>query len=222
MLFDVRPTARRSLSGRWGAVLLVVLAASIAALTAHIAIDVLGDFVLPHDTYDDIAHGSRTALSCPLPAVLAVAALRWLSAALDESRSPARDKRPPIDPRMPYLHVALVVVTAFVLVGGMEGADLMLAGRPLEDLDDLLGGSIGLCAAVTLPVAMAVACVVWRIACWLTAVQLVAIRMLGAWFVQRASGTAAANADSRRPMRRIARTPVLARSTSKRGPPTAF
>jgi len=203
------------------AALLVVFAASIAALAAHIAIDVLGDVLLAHDTYDDVAHQSRAVISCTALAVVAGAALRLLLAALDGVRTVPHRRSPlnVVDPRSLGMFVLLVVAASLVLLAGMEMADLAIAGQSFDDCADLLGGSIWLGAGVTLPIALSAAYLVGRIARWATVVEVFAIALVSAWFMRRERRTPAARVGSRRTLRSFARLPALARSTPRRGPP---
>jgi len=204
------------------AALLVVFAASIAALAAHIAIDLLGDVVLAHDTYDHIAHASRAVISCTALAVVAGAALRLLLAAFDAVRTAPR-RRPPInlvDPRSLGVFVLLVVAVSFVLLAGMEMADLAIAGQSFDDCADLLGGSIWLGAGVTLPIALSAAYLVARIARWASVVEVFAIALVSAWFVRRERRTPARCVGSRPTLRSFTRSPAVARSTPRRGPPS--
>ena len=58
---------------------LVLCAGSVAAGLAHNAIDIVGDYALAHDSYDNVAHGSRelvTALGFFVAVLLTARALR--------------------------------------------------------------------------------------------------------------------------------------------------
>ena len=49
-----------------------------AAAMAHVAIDVVGDFALAHDSYDNLAHGSRELVTAIALLAALVLALRGL------------------------------------------------------------------------------------------------------------------------------------------------
>ncbi len=198
----------------------VVIGACAAALIAHIGVDVLGDYLLPHDTYDDIAHASRTALSCLALLGIAVSAFTLIHAGLDDARA-GKWQRVLANPapRWSGVYVAFVVIATFAILAAMELADLRLAGASVDDVGDLLGGSLWLGASTTLVVAVAVALGMWRIASWAAGARETAIRLLATWFISRAEPGGAARLATRRPAAHVASLPVLTRSTSKRGPP---
>ncbi len=85
---------------------MTLASAFVAALVAHVAIDVAGDYLLAHDTYDDHAHGSRYVASIAL-AIAAIATL-WIfvRAVLAETRAHAVRFMPRYGrrfrPRSPY------------------------------------------------------------------------------------------------------------------------
>jgi hypothetical protein len=66
----------RSLTARAAGALAVVAVAALAAAVAHVAIDAIGDIVLPHDTYDDIAHDARTVVAAAVAALFFATAAR--------------------------------------------------------------------------------------------------------------------------------------------------
>jgi hypothetical protein len=204
--------------------LLVFFAASIAALAAHIAIDLLGDILLVHDTYDDITHESRTMIACTALAVVAGGALRLLFAALDAARTLPRRSHASVtvNPRSLRSFVVCVVAATFVILGAMELIDLTFAGQPFDNVAGLLGGSIWLGIGITLPVALCAAFAVARVAHWVTIVQVLAIGLVAALFVSRTRRTFAARCGLRRTLRFLRHAPALTRSTPRRGPPAAL
>lgn len=211
-----------TLATRWGGALLVLLSAAFAAVLAHIGIDVLGDYLLPHDTYDDIAHASRTALSGTALATIATIAVRLLVGVIDEAQG---RPRPPVEhvrrgsgARLALFAVAVAGVT-LPFIAGMEAADLWAAGRAVDDLGDLLGGSMWLGLGVTLPLAASVAWCAWRITGWAASVRALAVRAATALLVMRSRRTLPVRVSARYALRPAAREARLARRVSKRGPP---
>jgi hypothetical protein len=208
----------------WSAVLLVVLSAAVAALIAHIGIDVLGDYLLPHDTYDDVAHGSRSVVSAGALAVLVAAALRSMFALLDRSRAAVRLEcaRARSQPQVIARYASVVVGLAFALVAGMEILDLTLAGQSIDGIEDVMGGSLVLGFGVTFATALGVAVAAWRFAAWIAGAHRQAIRVLCAIVAQRTRHATAAGIRPRATRLHFVRVPAIARSTRKRGPPLAL
>jgi hypothetical protein len=206
-------------------VLFVAVTATIAALIAHIGIDVLGDYLLPHDSFDDLAHGSRSFIGYAALAIVASAGLKVFFEAID-IRNGMRDLRRLRTGLQSWslpVYLAAVVCAAFVLLAAMEFVDLASARQPLDDLGDLFGGSLWLGAGITFSVAAAVACGMWWLARWAYLAREVAGRIAGALLLlarSRASGEITFQA--RRLVGSCARVPALARSASKRGPPISF
>jgi hypothetical protein len=129
-------------------------AALCAALLAHVAIDVAGDYLLPHDSYDDIAHDSRAVVACAVLGLVLGALGCAVGAALRRARGSEfafcaglRDACPP-----GALQFAITVNgLTFLILGAMEALDVTLAGGRIDDVGDLFGGSLllgGLIAAL--------------------------------------------------------------------------
>lgn len=127
-------------------------AACAAAVLAHIAIDIAGDYVLPTDAYDALNHGSRWTVS--LLALAAAAGGLWvvLRAALADvrgSRGTLRTVLRAAAPASPWRFFALVAVLSVPVLLGMASLDTLAAGRPVDDLGDLVGGSFVLAGVLT-------------------------------------------------------------------------
>ena len=219
---DARPFFRLALTSRSGYAQFVFVTAAFAALIAHVAIDALGDILLAHDSYDDIGHGSRTLISCIGLAILVCAGLHRLIALLDETRAgrSLEGRHTALARHAGVAYTALVVGATFILLVGMESVDLALAGQPLGDAGDLLGGSIVLGIVVTLPAALAVAFGAWRVFRWATLAEFMAIRIIKALLVLGPRRHIATGIRSRAPLRHRVNAPALERSTSRRGPPS--
>jgi hypothetical protein len=164
----VRPTVRSGFALR----LAVPLAAAfLAALMAHVAIDVAGDYVLVHDAYDDPAHGSRWLASIAL-AVPTLGALWTLTrAVLAEARGSRGALRTALHAAIPASRVAFalaVTALALFLVLCMARLDTFCAGIAVDDVADLLGGSIPLGAGIVIAFASAVAVGLHRLAAFLS------------------------------------------------------
>lgn len=127
-------------------------AACLAALAAHIAIDIAGDFVLPHDAYDDPNHGSRRLASLAAAGLGLAGFWAVLRAALAETRGSSGALRSTLRaalPLGPAAFAGLVAALTLPLVLGMAWLDASCSGIALDDAGDLLGGSIPLGAGLT-------------------------------------------------------------------------
>jgi hypothetical protein len=116
-----------------------------AALLTHWVIDLLGDFVLAHDPYDDLAHYSRDTGALTLGLFLLAAIGFTLRAALLEARGDGGallELLRQVRPRNPWGYFAIVAGASLVLVAAMEWCDAAAAGRPCDDIIDLFGGSL--------------------------------------------------------------------------------
>jgi len=204
---------------------LPLAAAFLAALAAHIAIDFAGDFLLPHDTFDDAAHGSRWFAVFAM-GTSAIGAL-WLltRAVLAETRGRRGALRAALIaavPKSAATFAAIVAALALPFILGMAWLDALSAGIAIDDVADLLGGSAPLGAALTVAFALAVAVGFHLLLACILRFHHSIIRAVEAFVraVRGATGTSqcgAANTQNDRP-----RVPAaLARCTgANRAPPT--
>jgi hypothetical protein len=130
---------------------LVGLAAMSAALIAHVVIDIVGDYVLAHDAYDDVAHGSRVVF---VTAVLALAlaigsrlVFDLLDRRCDSRASLLRLVRNSLGRVVPF--IAQSAAVCVVVLAGMEFFDCLSAHAVPAGINELFGGSymLGLSAA---------------------------------------------------------------------------
>ncbi len=134
----------------------LVFAACAAALVAHVTIDIVGDYVLAHDTYDANEHASRADVLV-LALGLAFAGIgRVLGSALHEARTghaaPALTAAGIVG-RDGRRFVFAVIVLSLPMLMAMELFDVVGAGGRVDDIADLLGGSAWLGLGVSIPVA---------------------------------------------------------------------
>ncbi|HZY97059.1 MAG TPA: hypothetical protein VFE35_08145 [Candidatus Cybelea sp.] len=149
-------------------VLLALCAAAAAAAIAHVAIDVLGDYALARDSYDNLRHGSRelvSGLALMLALVLAARGLRICFEIAAANR--ARILRPVHRLSEAIAFVLTAVAAAAMMVPAMEWLDGRLGDVPVQRLDDAFGGSLLLGLGTTIVFTAAVATVVYGIARWL-------------------------------------------------------
>jgi hypothetical protein len=147
---------------------LALCAAAAGAALAHVAIDIVGDYALAHDTYDHVAHGSRELLSGLALIIAAVLASRGLRAccrvaSVNRSRIAAPILRLP----EVFGFVCAAVSGSAVLVPAMECLDGRLAGVPVLELGDAFGGSLLLGLVTTVVCAAAVAMLIYAVVHWL-------------------------------------------------------
>lgn len=147
---------------------LALCAAGAGAAMAHLAIDVLGDYALPRDSYDHLRHGSRELMTgLALMAALFVAA-RGLRLCCDiAAKHRARLLRPMLGVRETVAMLFGAVAASLTIVPAMEYLDGRLDGIPVRGLRDAFGGSIPLGVATTIAAAGLFAAIVYAVARWL-------------------------------------------------------
>jgi hypothetical protein len=146
---------------------MLVGAAGVAALVAHVGIDLAGDVVLAHDTYDGLNHRSRSEVVAAALTLAFGALMRVVWLALDEARTHRVATRPSFDDvfgRGPRRFVYTVVALTLPALLAMELFDVVADGRRFDDPTDLLGGSALLGLSITIPIAALVALTVRTIA----------------------------------------------------------
>jgi len=190
---------------------------------AHLAIDIAGDYLLPLDTYDVLAHGSRAATT--LVALLVACTAMWAigRSALAEVRGSPGALRKTLAsalPSSPWRFIAIVAALSAPILLGMGALDASLAGHDLDDIGDLVGGSFLLAGVCDVLVAALVAWVVFRFIGFLCRVHRAIVRAVGQ-FVRLPRVGAACAAYSASPAAVRPRTlPALLRCTlGNRAPP---
>ena len=150
--------------------MLSLCAATGAAALAHYVIDVVGDFALPHDTYDDIAHSSRelfSGLALLFAVLLAWRGLRVCCDLAAAYRGRLRTKT--FERREGALFGSFTIAATSLLVPVMECLDGRLAGTPIGSLDDAFGGSLALGLGIAVLCAAVTGLLVYGVARWLVA-----------------------------------------------------
>jgi hypothetical protein len=201
-------------------VLLFVAAAAAAAAFSHYAIDVVADYALAHDTYDDVAHGSRDLLSGIAIVLAAALAVRGLRSCCEIGAARRfRLAGPGLTWRSGLLFVGATAILACAIVPAMELLDAHLAGKVVDDLGDLFGGSVQLGLSLTLFCGALVAAVVFIVAGWLLSHR-ASIAAAIVSFAARRRGTRPSAQRLRRLRTAPRRRPRhVALHRSKRGPP---
>jgi hypothetical protein len=203
---------------------LPLAAAFLAALSAHVAIDVAGDYVLAHDTYDDPAHGSRWLASIALGISACIAVWALGRAALAESRGSHEALRRALRAAVPSSFVsfsALVTAASLPMLAGMAWLDAVCAGIPVDDVGDLFGGCIPLGSGITVALAIVVATAVHRLVALLCRFHRSIVRAVEAFVRLPRSAARAASCLTLSVMEDRPRVPAsLARCTgADRAPP---
>ena len=147
---------------------LVLCAAAAGAALAHVVIDYVGDFLLPQDTYDHLAHGSRDLISGIALIVAAGLAARGLRicceiGAANRTRVLSTARKP--KELAGFIFGAVAVSTT--LVPAMEFFDARIDGVALQQIGDAFGGSMLLGLVTTVACATLVGLLVYAIVGWL-------------------------------------------------------
>ncbi len=147
---------------------LILCAAAAGAALAHFAIDVVGDYALAHDSYDDLAHSSRGLISGVAFAIAVFLAARGLRhcceiavknrACLPAAVGRGRDL-------LGFLMAA--VAASLALIPAMEWFDGRLDGAPVNNLSEAFGGSLLLGIVTAVICVSLVAALVYALAHWL-------------------------------------------------------
>lgn len=135
---------------------------------AHYAIDVVGDYALPRDAYDNLRHGSRelvAGIALMLAVVLAARGLRSCCDIVASNRT--KLQRPVFQLRQVLTVLAAAVTASALIVPAMEYLDGRLDGIPVPRLGDAFGGSVLLGLATTILCATFVTLLICAAARWL-------------------------------------------------------
>lgn len=204
--------------------LAVACAAALAASIAHFLIDLAGDYVLAHDAYDDVGHGSRPLASQAaflLGSFLATRVLLAACGAGEIRRGALRGAVLGLVGRQPLPFVLLVACATLAATAAMEYADVAAAGSTSADIAALFGGSLALGCGISIAVALAVAFGLRRLLLFVASSEATIARLLASWL--RCARTAAPGSRAHDVLRRPAGSsfagPAAARRTGKRAPP---
>ncbi|HEY2473540.1 MAG TPA: hypothetical protein VGI19_01945 [Candidatus Cybelea sp.] len=149
---------------------LALCAAAAGAAIAHEAIDVIGDFALAHDSYDNIAHGSRELLSGIALVLAVLLAARGLRSCCELARI-HRNRVQRVTLGLPEMlgYLAAAVSVGCALVPAMEWLDGRADGVAVLQLSEAFGGSLALGLGTTIICASLISILVFAIARWLIA-----------------------------------------------------
>jgi hypothetical protein len=141
---------------------LLLSVALFAALTGHVVIDILGDFMLAHDSYDDMDHSSRTIVALVTLGLTILGIGLGFHAAIREARGSENAFCTALRGALPRSQtaflIAAVVLATFVLCV-MEGCDAWLVAHAVDDVGDLFGGSVPFGATIETIVATVISLV---------------------------------------------------------------
>jgi hypothetical protein len=197
-----------------------------SALFAHFLIDLVGDVLLARDAYDDVAHHSREWVFIVACVLAAIAGWRTLCAARRELRG-SRDSRGSLRallydsvPTSCGRFVAAVAALSVPALLAMAGLDAAIDGTAIDDVADLLGGSVALGLSCTLGTAVVVATLAWTAIRTLARFDRAVLRLIAA-LAERARHPQSTTATVRRarPATRSTAS-IRARSFGLRAPPS--
>jgi hypothetical protein len=197
-------------------------AALAGALLAHVAIDFAGDFLLAHDTFDDVAHRSRAVLVAAILAALLALAARLFCHVLDRRSTSANSL-------LCRMRATLGSATGFILwsaalavvaLAGMELLDCIAAGARVDGIEDLFGGSLALGLGLTVAIGALTGWTVHHCAHLIAEREPELCALVGRMIAAPISkGAGVPFAVRTEPSRSIERALLLAGRGSKRGPP---
>jgi hypothetical protein len=201
----------------------VLCAAAAGAVIAHVAIDIVGDYALAHDSYDDVQHGSRAFVSGAALTIAVFLAARGLSACCAiAARNRTRLPSPPCGARELLMFILASVSGSSILVPAMEWLDGRFDGMPVRQIGDGFGGSLLIGLVTTAACASLVAALIFALARWLVSYRDAIIAILET--LMRWSGDAVRRlaCDLDRYCLTFRRRASHASRLSKRGPPVTF
>ena len=196
-----------------------------AALLAHVAIDVAGDYLLAHDSYDAIEHHSRGFIASSALALALVAIGAALRAALADARGDERAFCALVRaslPASPGRFAGEILTLTFLGLLAMEALDAALAGQRIDDLADLLGGSSTLGPATAIACGLFATLVAWMSLVRLARVHDVIVRAIAAFVRLATDEVSCATPVSVRRGRPAITVPALARRLAGRAPPAVL
>jgi hypothetical protein len=194
-----------------------------SAVAAHVGIDIAGDVVLAHDTYDGVAHASRGEMMSGAALGIGFVLLWLVRAALERTRV-THGMRLTVDDvlgRGPHRFVFAVVGLSIPMLATMECFDITASGGGVDGVADLLGGSIALGLGLTTVIAAAIALIVRRIARFALDSREALARIIGQFFtlLTRAVAPCDASRSECGVGLQIGQRSILSRRSGKRGPP---
>jgi hypothetical protein len=202
------------------AALVVFATALLAAVSAHVGIDVLGDVLVRDDTYDHLAHGSRvlfTLTALGLGATAGLYVFSHLCAAAASLRLRVRMLR--IRRTRVVAGIACAIALALLLVPLMETIDVLRAGGDVDSLADAFGSSLLLGISTTVAAALVWSGVVLGVAAWLLRYRDHIVTLLAAFLQPRRARRACAHSRRAAAATLTSASARRARHHAKRGPP---
>lgn len=200
----------------------IACAALLAAALGHFLIDVAGDFLLAHDSYDDVGHSSRGFASGVAALLALFFTVRLLVAAHGEGLGP-RGLRAAIAAALGarWSFVASVSVASLAATAVMEFGDTAAAGAPTFDVATLFGGSLPFGCAISIAVAALVASAFRALLLVVASSDAAILQRLAVWF-RRLRGAVAVEAADRSkvtPSNSFYAGSPASRRAGKRAPP---
>lgn len=201
---------------------LVLCAAAAGAAMAHAAIDVVGDFALVHDSYDDLAHGSRELITCVALVIAVVLALRGLRrcceiATVNRTRLLGATLRA----RDVVAGILAAVSASCALVPAMEWLDGRVDGVAVRSLSEAFGGSLLVGLVTTVICASLIAVLVMAIARWLISHRDIIVAIIATLVRRNDDALRPSSCTLGRHRLTFRPRPAHALRLSKRGPPVS-
>lgn len=204
----------------------VVMAACVAAVCAHLAIDAAGDFLLPSDSYDRIAHASRFIGTACAFLLTCVCLTVLLGAGLEDARAHRGAVRALVASYVntrSWQIIALIAPLSFWLLVGMGVLDSWVGGRGLPSIAAAVGGSLALGTACVILTSSIAGALLHLALATVHASHSVIAGALERFFLHRAARGASpcSGRTALTPASAVRHIPVLAGRAGKRAPPLA-
>jgi hypothetical protein len=198
----------------------VFATALLAAVSAHVGIDILGDYLVRDDSYDHVAHSSRVLFTLGALGLASSAGL-FLFSHLCAAAATLRQRVRMLHLRRSHVAgvVACIALLALFVVPVMETVDALRAGADVDSIADAFGGSLLLGICTTLACALVWSATIFSFAAWLIRHRERVARLLFELLSIKRTPVACAH-ERRAPIALL--TSNTARRTkhrSKRGPP---
>jgi hypothetical protein len=202
----------------------ILAAAGAAAVIAHVAIDIVANFLVAHDPYDDLSHHSRFTFLAGSLTIALVGASAVLWAALRDVRVGGDSIRTLVGEAAastPWRFISCVAATAAAALLAMEWLDSLADTGRFCTLTDALGGSIAIGTAVVLAVAIAIGFAAWKLLRQISAYHREIANAIGAILVGVPARTVRPTSTQPTPDQAPLIASILARRAGKRAPPLA-
>jgi hypothetical protein len=202
---------------------LALCAAAAGAVLAHVAIDIVGDYALATDSYDNLHHSSRELISGVALAIAAFLVARGLRGCCEiAQRNRTRLACAAYGMREAVGYSIAAVAASCMLVPAMECLDARLDGTAVRQIGDAFGGSLLIGLVTTAVCAGLVAALIFALSRWLISYRDAIVTILETLLRWNGDAVRRLACDLDRYHLTFRRRASYASPLSKRGPPVAL